>query len=109
MLRLKVCPIIQYCITCSLQTFCDDFYLLALMLYIPVNNVSVLLGRFPVFLGLTSIKQRIKCVFFSNLFFSTQLIDICNMTSFRFNLYAINENISRKPLVMHITHRRDVI
>ena len=90
MLRLKVCPIIQNIVfACSLQTFCGVcFCLFYFMLYIPVNNFSVLLGRFPVVLGLTSIKQRIKCVF-SNLFFSIQLIDICNMTSFRFNLYAI--------------------
>ena len=31
-----------------------------LMLYVIANTVSVMSGRFPVFLGLTSIKQRIK-------------------------------------------------
>ena len=31
-----------------------------LMLYIPVNHFSVMAGKFPVFLGQTSIKQRIK-------------------------------------------------
>ena len=31
-----------------------------LMLYVPVNKFSVMLGCFPVFLGRTSTKQRIK-------------------------------------------------
>ena len=38
----------------------DYFCLLMLMLYVPVNNLSVMLGCFPVFLGLTSAKQRMK-------------------------------------------------
>ena len=33
-----------------------------LMLYIPVNYFSVMSGRFPAFLGLTSIMQQIKCL-----------------------------------------------
>ena len=37
-----------------------DFSLLDLMLYIPVNNFSVILGR--LFLGLTSTKQGLKCL-----------------------------------------------
>ena len=36
--------------------------LFVLMLYVPVNNFSVMLGPFPVFLGWTSTKQRIKCL-----------------------------------------------
>ena len=34
--------------------------LFVLMLYIQVNNFSVMLGHFPVFLGYTNTKQRIK-------------------------------------------------
>ena len=29
---------------------------------VPVNTVSVMSGRLPVFLGLTSTKQKMKCV-----------------------------------------------
>ena len=36
--------------------------LLVLMLYISVNNFSIMSGHFPVFLGGTSAKQRIKCL-----------------------------------------------
>ena len=32
------------------------------MMYDPVNNFSVMSGRFPVFLGGTSTKQQIKCL-----------------------------------------------
>ena len=32
------------------------------MLQVPVINFSVMPGRFPVFLGCTSTKQRIKCL-----------------------------------------------
>ena len=38
------------------------FVCVVLMLYIPVNNFSVMPGRFPVFLGSTSTKQSIKSV-----------------------------------------------
>ena len=31
------------------------------MFYVPVNNFSFISERFPVFLGKTSTKQRIKC------------------------------------------------
>ena len=31
-----------------------------LVCYVPVNNFSVMSGHYPVFLGLTSTKQRIK-------------------------------------------------
>ena len=34
--------------------------LFVLMFHVPVNNFSVMSGRFPVFLGWTSTKQRIK-------------------------------------------------
>ena len=37
-------------------------YLLVLMLCIPVNNFSVILGQSSVFLGGTSTKQWIKCL-----------------------------------------------
>ena len=43
--------------TCLLWSF-----LLVLMLYILVNNFSVMSGHFPVFMGLTSIKLRIKSI-----------------------------------------------
>ena len=36
------------------------FMLMCYMNYIPVNNISVMSGQFPVFLGCTSTKQRIK-------------------------------------------------
>ena len=35
-------------------------FIFVLMLYVIVNNFSVMSGRFPVFLGWTSTKQRIK-------------------------------------------------
>ena len=37
-------------------------YSFVLMLYIPVNNFSVMLGQVSVFPGCTSTKQRIKCL-----------------------------------------------
>ena len=37
-----------------------DTIMFVLLLYIWVNNFSVMLGRFPIFLGLTSTKQRKK-------------------------------------------------
>ena len=36
--------------------------LFVLMLYIPVNNFSVMPGQYPVFMGWTSTKQLIKCL-----------------------------------------------
>ena len=38
------------------------FCLVALMLYLPVNNFSVISGRFPDFLGGTSTKHKMKCL-----------------------------------------------
>ena len=36
--------------------------LIVLMLYVPINNFSVMLGQFLVFLGWTITKQRVKCL-----------------------------------------------
>ena len=44
----------------SIILFLKGYSLFVLMLYSPINNLSVLLGQFPVFLGWTSTNQRIK-------------------------------------------------
>ena len=49
-----------YCIQLALLERHHDC-LFGLMLYIPVNSFSVMLGQFPVFLGGTSAKEQIKC------------------------------------------------
>ena len=58
--KLRICVVLQKNKT---LTKISEFtiHLFVLILYISVNNFSVMSGKFPVFLGKTSTKQRIKC------------------------------------------------
>ena len=42
--------------------YCQSCSMFVLILYVKVTNFSVMSGQFPVFLGWTSTKQRIKCL-----------------------------------------------
>ena len=50
------------CITFIEKIYNCEFVSFVLMLYVPVNNFSVMFGLFPVFLCCSSNKQRIKCL-----------------------------------------------
>ena len=52
----------SHCELADLASSTGHSILFVLMLYIPVNNFSVMPGKCPVFLGRTSTKQRIKCL-----------------------------------------------
>ena len=49
-------------VKCIESQMVDYFVLFLMLLYIPVNNFSVLSGCLPALLGVTNAKHRLKCL-----------------------------------------------
>ena len=61
-----------------------------LLLYVPINNFSVMSGHLSVFLGYTSTQQRIKCLvqghraYFEYIYFNIQVFHVTYIGGYKF-------------------------
>ena len=87
----------------------DNIYisLFALMLYIPVNNFSVMLIHFPEFLSKTSTMQRIKCLVQGH---NTEIPGDCGTVTFNLKINNTTEPVpfscisNIKPYLWRYSH-----